>query len=76
MGEEYDKEKTAALIKEAQEITADLKVETQTIQRQMERVLEGGEEETLGAPEGERVGDEPTVAEAASEVKSHWRFWR
>ena len=76
MGEEYDKERTAALIKEGQEITAHLKVETQTIKRQMERVLEGGEEETLDAPEGEKVGDEPTIVEAASEVKSRWRFWR
>jgi hypothetical protein len=76
MGEEYNKERTAALIKEGQEIAAHLKVETQTIKRQMERVLEGGEEETLDALEGEKVEDEPTIVEAASEVKSRWRFWR
>jgi len=77
MGEEYDKARTAALIKEGQEITAHLKVETQTIKRQMERVLEGREEESLDAPEGEKVfGDEPTMVQAASEVKSRWRFWR
>jgi hypothetical protein len=76
MGEEYDKERTAALIKKGQEITAHLKVETQTIKRQMERVLEGGEEETIEAPKGEKVGDEASILEAAREVKSRWRFWR
>jgi hypothetical protein len=38
MGEEYEKERTAALIKEGQEITAHLEVETQTIWRGCSKV--------------------------------------
>jgi hypothetical protein len=76
MGEEYDKEKTAALIKEGREITAHLKIETQAIKGQMDRMLEGGEDEGIDAHEGKKVGDVPTIVQAASEAKSRWRIWR
>jgi hypothetical protein len=46
MAEEYDRERTAALIKEAREITAQLKDEAEKIKVQMNRVLEGGGDES------------------------------
>jgi hypothetical protein len=42
MAEEYDKERAAALFKEARELTSHLKDEAEKIKAQMERVLEGG----------------------------------
>ena len=60
----YDKERAAALIKAAQEITGHLKTETEGIKQQMARVLEGDED------------DEATVIAEARPVKSRWRFWR
>lgn len=54
MGVEYDRERSATLIKEAQELIGHLKAETEGIKRQMERVLDGGDDETLDAPEGEK----------------------
>lgn len=47
----YDREKTAALLKEARDITAGLKTEIGEIATHMSRVLDGGEEGT-GAIEG------------------------
>ena len=47
MGDAYDKKRTAALIEEARQITADLKTETEGIKRQMERMLDGEEDGPL-----------------------------
>jgi hypothetical protein len=82
MGEEYDPERAAALIKAGRDITAHLKAETELIKRQMERVLTGEEEE-------EETGHGPSTAERTAEVadtaagremtgvaKARWRFWR
>ncbi len=44
MLEVYDRDKTAALLKEARTITAGLKIEVGEIVAQMSHVLEGGEE--------------------------------
>ena len=76
MGEEYDKERSATLIKEAQEIIGHLKAETDGIKRQMERVLDGGEEETSDTPEGEKAAGDEIILEKAHPAKSRWRFWR
>jgi hypothetical protein len=66
MRAEYDKERTAALLKEAQEITSHLKVETEALKRHMARVLDGREAETLDLPE----------AQKAVTATSGWWFWR
>ena len=66
MSSEFDKERTAALLKEAQEIMSHLKVETEVLKRQMARVLDGREDELSDPPAGQ-------MAVAAA---SRWRFWR
>ena len=68
MGAEFDKERTVALLKEAQEITSHLRIETQVLERQMARVLDGREEEPLVDP--------PVVAKVAAGATWNWRFWR
>jgi hypothetical protein len=67
MSAEYDRERTAALLKEAQEITSRLKVEAEVLARQMATVLDGREDETPHPPpEGQK-----TVT-----ARSGWWFWR
>ena len=66
MRAQYDKERTAALLKEAQEITSHLKVETEALKGQMARVLNGREDEASDQPE----------AEKAVTATSGWWFWR
>jgi hypothetical protein len=73
MQEDYDRGKCAALIKEAREIAGHLKVETESIRRQMARVLEGGEDEPLEVSEGSGHGN---VLGARDVGKSFWQFWR
>ncbi len=75
MSDVYDKERTAALIKEARQLTADLKIETEKIRIEMSRVLDGDEDKSC------EVLDDVTVAHDAdfSKVtppKFFWRFWR
>jgi hypothetical protein len=72
MPEDYDRRKCAALVKEAREITDHLKAETESIRRQIARVLEGGEDEPLDALEGTR-GANISEREAG---RSFWQFWR
>ena len=77
MGEEYDKERAAALIKAGRDITAHLKAETEIIKKQMERVLTGGEdEEAANAPRREEVAKHAIVQSKARVGKTRWRFWR
>jgi len=66
MSAEYDRERTAALLKEAQEITSRLKVEAEVLARQMATVLDGREDETPDPPQGQK-----TVT-----ARSGWWFWR
>ena len=66
MSAEFDKERTAALLKEAQEITSHLKVETEVLKRQMARVLHDREDEASDQPAGQK----------AVTAASRWRFWR
>ena len=70
MSEEYDKERTAALIKKAREMMAHLKVEAGEIKMQMESVLEGDDDEG-----GEKAADEPSILESVVPRKSFWRRW-
>ena len=72
MQETYDREKAAALIKQAQEITALLRAETECLARQMVRVLEGGEEQ----PDDDLKGGRHQASKAQPVGKSMWRFWR
>ena len=76
MNDGYDKERTAALIKEAQEITANLKVEAEEIKTQMDKVLEGDEDEILDGSEGEKVPPDASILEGVVPRKSAFRFWR
>ena len=66
MSAEFDKERTAALLKEAQEVTSHLKVETEVLKRQMARVLDDREDEASDQPAGQK----------AVTAASRWRFWR
>jgi hypothetical protein len=76
MAEEYDKERAAALIKEARELTSHLKDEAEKIKAQMERVLEGGEDEFLDAQEGEKPSPEHNILEGVVPRKPFWKVWR
>ena len=84
----YDKEKTAALIKEGHAITAGLKCEIGILQTQMGRVLDDRQAEV---DEVDQTGSDPReemrggqLAVAATIVKDvdvdagkpFWRFWR
>jgi hypothetical protein len=73
MQEDYDRGKCAALLKEGREIAGQLKVETESLKRQMARVLEGGEDEPLSAFE-ETEARNASAGRAVS--KSFWQFWR
>ena len=76
MGDAYDKKRTAALIEEARQITADLKTETEGIKRQMERMLDGEEDGSLDASLGEKVERDSDFSEGERVPKFFWRFWR
>lgn len=69
MSEIYDKAKTASLIKQAQNITWLLKAETESLERQMWRVLEGSKNEPVDALERERTTG---TSKAGSVGKSLW----
>jgi hypothetical protein len=73
----YDKERIAALIKEARQITDDLKDETEKIKTEMTRVLNGDQDEDtlFDGPEVEKVVNDPDFSRATP-PKSFWRFWR
>ena len=70
---DYDREKCVALVKEAHEITYHLKAETEHLERQIERVLEGGDDELLSERVGARDGHNPGEGAVS---KSFWQFWR
>jgi len=72
----HDRERTAALIKEARQLTADLKVEVKEIETQMGRVLEGDEDEISDALESENAAHDADFSEERSAPKFFWRFWR
>ena len=70
---DFDREKCVALVKEAHEITYHLKAETEHLKRQIEKVLEGGDDEPLGERVAARDGH--NLGEGAVS-KSLWQFWR
>lgn len=83
MVELHDKEKTAALRKEAREITAGLQSEIGSIATQMSRVLDDREEvsDDIGPPssdplERERRTSAAMVSRQPAGGKSFWRVWR
>ena len=65
MNIDYDKERAAALVREAQEITRHLKVEAEGLKQQIARVLHGGEDDS------QKVADVSNVR-----AKPGWAFWR
>jgi hypothetical protein len=73
----YDRERVAALIKAARQITDELKDETEKIKIEMTRVLSGDEDDDalLDGPEAEKFADDADFA-GVTPPKSFWRFWR
>jgi len=73
----YDRERVAALIKAARQITDDLKDETEKIKIEMTRVLNGDEydDALLDGPEAEKVANDADFS-GRTPPKSFWRFWR
>ena len=71
---DLDRKKCVALVKEAREITFHLKAETEHLGRQIERVLEGGDDEL--ADERMGPGGDQNQAERRPVSKSFWQFWR
>ena len=76
MTPEYEKEKSAALVREAHEITRHLKVEIDGLTRQMARVLDGGEDERVGANGRQEIAAGTAIVKGAKVAKSGWLFWR
>ena len=68
---DYDREECVALVKEAHQITSHLKAETEHLDSQIGRVLEGGDDELsserVETRDGHNLG-EGTVS------KSFWQF--
>jgi hypothetical protein len=74
---EYNTEKTAALIREAQEITRHLKGEVEGLTQQVARVLDGGEDERVNVAGRQKFGHGAVVVEGVKpKAKSSWLFWR
>jgi hypothetical protein len=71
----YDKERTAALIKEARQISADLMVEMERIKIEMTRVLGDDEDAPLDEPEEETIVNDADFS-GVTPPQSFWRFWR
>ena len=76
MDDVFDRQRTAALIEEARQITAELKVETEKIKLEMTRVLEGHDVDFLDVAAGEKVAGDCDFSEGERVPKSFWRFWR
>jgi hypothetical protein len=77
MSVEYDKDRTAALIKEAQEITNHLKIEMEGLRRQVVCVLDGGTDETGNAPTDDpKAVEQSSMAKRTIAAKSGWSLWR
>ena len=83
MHDDFDTERRATLIKEAQAITAALKSEIVELGTQLGRVLDGcqGDGDDDGDPGPSEAREErlATVAAVANDVgarKGSWRFWR
>lgn len=76
MSAEYDKQRTAALIKEAREITNHLKVEMESLKRQIARVLDGDPDEPGTPTENRKVIEEMSTADRTIARRSGWLFWR
>jgi hypothetical protein len=75
MQEVYDRERTAALVKEAQDIIAALKCEAGEIATQMARVLSGPEDED-DPDRRRRVPPPLPVMQRETRSRPFWRFWR
>lgn len=76
MSQEYDKERTAALIKEARDITAHLKVETEMIKTEMESVLEGPNADFLDELDRDEAALDTSIMAEVVPRKPFWRLRR
>jgi hypothetical protein len=76
MSEVYDRERTAALIKEARQLTAALKVEAEKIKIELTKVLEPDEAELVQALDESNEACDGDLPEEKSAPKFFWRFWR
>ena len=70
---EYDKERTAALIKQARDLTAQLKAETEEIKTHMETVVDGPD---ARLDEGEEAGLDATILAEVAAKRTLWWRWR
>jgi hypothetical protein len=75
MQEVYDRERTAALVKEAQDIIAALKSEAGEIATQMARVLSGPEDDD-DLDRRRRVPPPLPIAQRETRPRRFWIFWR
>ena len=72
MQRDYEKERCAALVKEAHEVAYQLKCETESIERKVGSILEGDEDEPLRPAGATR---EAKAREERGARKSVWHFW-
>jgi len=77
MGTEYDKNRTAALIKEAREITDHLKNEMEGLRRQLACVLDDRRDEAGDAPTDDRKAlESSSITKGTIAAKLGWSWWR
>jgi hypothetical protein len=75
MQEVYDRDRTAALVKEAQDIIAALKSEAGEIATQMARVLSGPEDDD-DLDRRRKVPPPLPTTQRDTRSRPFWRFWR
>jgi len=76
MPEEYNRERIDQLIKEAREITAHLRAETEKIKAEMARVVDGEDEADVNEPDGEKAALDASILAEIAPKKSSWWRWR
>ena len=76
MSDVYDRERTAALFKEARQLTTVLKVEVEKIKIELTKVLEPDEADLVDARNESTEACDGDLPEEKSAPKFFWRFWR
>jgi len=74
MSAEYDRERAAALLKEAQAITGHLKIEAEGLERQLASVLDG-DDTPVGRGQSQNVAESAAAPNGPIAAKSGWSFW-
>ena len=69
----FPKERTAALIKQARDLTAQLKAETEEIKTHMETVVDGPDDRL---DEGGEAGLDATILAEVAAKRTLWWRWR